>query len=364
MNTLEYYALQNKMNTRSDTFEKANQQAEFYGIIDSEIDNYQHYCHSHIQDTFFPGTSKKNITLIQSVISIKDIIKQTEKLKKDDTHLNKSNLKKSLSNISCGVIKQKNKEYVYYDELLGLNIKVAMFQRKTIFIMFCFPDYGINEEEGCDKEYIAHSTCMVLLPVDNNYKCYYINSHGCDMKNTNFYDIVLTKTRATHINYDRPIDIVFLEKYIEFLNDWSFISPAYPKIIFENTNEHVYYGTDLQNGDFEGVCWVYPLIIWYYFGKYLHTTREIKTSNGDVKLPKGVTLLKQKNLQLFIESMFIDFSEKYRNIFSEGLIEESNIYSIKLNNYIEQEEKNFTTKLIDAYMSFITQRILVNKIEN
>lgn len=62
--------------------------------------------------------------------------------------------------------------------------------------------------------------------------------------------------------------------------------------------------------------------------------------------------------------MFIDFSEKYRNIFSEGLVEEGNIYSIKLNNYIEQEEKNFTTKLIDAYMSFITQRILVNKIEN
>ena len=39
-------------------------------------------------------------------------------------------------------------------------------------------------------------------------------------------------------------------------------------IVFENTNKYVYYGANLQEGDYEGVCFVYPQIVWYYFGKY------------------------------------------------------------------------------------------------
>lgn len=385
IHSLEHYAKQNKVKTRSDKFKKAMDLASLYGAIDSEVNNYQHRCHVHIRDEFFPPVAKKNIVMFQSIVYLNDIIKKMEdekkernendwrdrneqkkKQKKKRQNKKKSPLHQCLFDIDCGVLeKQENNTYKHRDELLGLNIKIAMSQKKTIFIMFCFADYGINEAEDCDKEYMAHTSSMVLVPFPDSYKAYYINSHGSDMKNTDFYDIILTRTRAKHIQYDKPLDIVFIEKYIEFINQWNFISSQSDfQIKFENTDEFVYYGADLQGGDYEGICFVYPMIIWYYFGKYFHATREIKTKKGVLKLSKGITLLKQKKLSLFIESMFIDFNEKYYNLVAMDLLEKNEITSKNLNVLIEKEEKIFTTSLIDIYMGFITQKAMVNKIQS
>ena len=106
------------------------------------------------------------------------------------------------------------------------------------------------------------------------------------------------------------------------------------------------------------------MIIWYFFGKYFNATREIKTKKGTFKMKKGNTLLKNGKLSIFIESMFIDFSEKYKELVMDDLLNYKKISSKNLNNLIEKEEKRFTSSLVDRYMAFITQEAMENKIQD
>ena len=61
-------------NNKNTNFEKSIKLADEYGILESEIDNYQHRCHHHIKDKFFSYTQKKNVVLFQSVITLQDIL--------------------------------------------------------------------------------------------------------------------------------------------------------------------------------------------------------------------------------------------------------------------------------------------------
>lgn len=330
--------------------------AEKYNVTDAYLDNYQYRCHHHIKDKFFSPASKKNVVLLQSVVSLKTII----------PHMADKNIMcENMFNIECGVLEKKRfNKYIYSDENLLMNLKLAMFHKKTVFVMLVFEDYGINDEDDDDNIYLAHSTCLILTPEKESYSAYYINPHGSDMTNTNYFDLIITRRRSKKIKFDKPLDIVFLEKYIEFINDFKLFGPEKDVIKFNNTKEHVYYGADLQGGDYEGVCFVYPMIIWYFFGKYFNSTREIKTEKSTIKMKKGKTLLKHGKLSLFIESMFIDFSEKYKELVINDLLNYKKISSENLNNLIEKEEKIFTSSLVDRYISFITQEAMENKIQD
>ena len=329
--------------------------AEKYNVNDSYLDNYQHRCHHHIKDNFFSPTSKKNFVLFQSIVPLKTIIPFIH---------DKDIMEENMFNLGCGVLDKKRFEkYVYSDQNLFLSLKLAIIQKKTVFVMLVFEDYGINDEDDDDNIYLAHSACLVLTPEKESYSAYYINPHGSDMVNTDCFDLIITRCRSKRIQFDKPLDIVFLEKYINFLNNFKPFDLDVGVITFVNNNKHVYNGADLQGGDYEGVCFVYPMIIWYYFGKYFNSTREIKTSQGTIKMKKGKTLLKHGELNLFIESMFIDFSKKYKDLVVNDLMEYKKISSENLNNLIEKEEKIFTSSLVDRYISFITQEAMENKIQ-
>ena len=330
--------------------------AENYKVIDAYIDNYQHRCHHHIKDKFFTPTAKKNVVLLQSIVSLQTIIPHLE---------NKDILEENMFSIGCGRMEKKRfNKYTYNDEILSLDLKLAMLQKKTVFVMFVFEDYGFNDEDDDDNVYAAHSACLILTPEKKAYSAYYINSHGSDMVNTNQFDLIITRKRTQTTQFDKPLDIVFLETYIRFINNFKLFGPEDPDITFDNTAKHVYYGADLQGGDYEGVCFVYPMIIWYFFGKYFNATREIKTEKGVFKMKKGKTLLKNGKLSLFIESMFVDFSEKYKELVMDDLMNYNKISSKNLNNLIEKEEKRFTSSLVDRYISFITQEAMENKIQD
>ncbi len=61
--------------------------------------------------------------------------------------------------------------------------------------------------------------------------------------------------------------------------------------------------------------------------------------------------------------MFIDFSEKYKELVVNDLLNYEKISSENLNILIEKEEKIFTSSLVDRYISFITQEAMENKIQ-
>ena len=81
-------------------------------------------------------------------------------------------------------------------------------------------------------------------------------------------------------------------------------------------------------------------------------------------MEKGKTLLKNGKLNVFIESMFIDFNEKYKKLVVNNLINHKTIQSKKLNKLIEKEENKFTDSLVNNYISFVTQDKMYHKIIN
>jgi len=346
-------------NNEVSNFDKSIKLAGDYGILESDIDNYQHRCHHHIKDKFFSHTQKKNVVLFQSVITLKDILLNLN---------NEAILNELLFNIDCGRMEKKRYEkYTYNNEYLAINLKVAMLQKKTIFIMFVLEDYGINNEDGEDdepNEYIGHSTCMILEPNTESYKAYYINPHGCDTKDTNYFNLIISRKRSKNFTFKKATDIVFIEKFIAFVNKLDFLKIKESNIEFKDSPEQVYCGADLQGGDCYGVCFVYPMIIWYYFGRYFTSTREIKYKSKSIKMEKGKTLLKNGKLNVFIESMFIDFNEKYKKLVVNNLINHKTIQSKKLNKLIEKEENKFTDSLVNNYISFVTQDKMYHKIIN
>ena len=52
-----------------------------------------------------------------------------------------------------------------------------------------------EEKQRVDKqiESIAHSTCAILLPKKKHYDCFYVNPHGRDLKETNFFKFLKIK---------------------------------------------------------------------------------------------------------------------------------------------------------------------------
>lgn len=85
-------------NNEVSNFDKSIKLAGDYGILESDIDNYQHRCHHHIKDKFFSHTQKKNVVLFQSVITLKDILLNLN---------NEAILNEHLFNIDCGRMEKK-----------------------------------------------------------------------------------------------------------------------------------------------------------------------------------------------------------------------------------------------------------------
>ena len=42
----------------------------------------------------------------------------------------------------------------------------------------------------------------------------------------------------------------------------------FSEILSIYNEKHNYFGADYQSGDNYGICFIFPYLIWYYFGKY------------------------------------------------------------------------------------------------
>ena len=119
------------------------------------------------------------------------------------------------------------------------------------------------------------------------------------------------------------------------------------QIKYNNTSKHNYYGCNLQNGDFHGVCFIFPLIIWYYFNKFYDKKRYVG-ARKTIIIPSVNEMLKQKNLDLFVKTCFLDFSQE----FGKYLISSKNEF---LNMFIEKKNTRLIKQILHKFICFITQ---------
>lgn len=67
----------------------------------------------------------------------------------------------------------------------------------------------------------------------------------------------------------------------KFVNHYNRFCDKKHKIYFKNNKKHVYYGPCLQTADNHGVCFIFPIILWYFYEKEYNVASKM-LKNGDI----------------------------------------------------------------------------------
>jgi hypothetical protein len=157
-----------------------------------------------------------------------------------------------------------------------------------------------------------------------------------------------------------PADVVFMKALVAHINAKSDIVMNY-----DGTSKYTYRGANLQAGDAHGVCFIYPLIIWYNFGKYYTKSQVLETEFGKIEVPTGKSLMKSGKFNHFIESMFWQFCPKHFEILRHqyNLNASQQKFSEFMERSIEKDTYRFIKMLIGPYISYIQQSGFKQKIK-
>ena len=243
------------------------------------------------------------------------------------------------------------KELEFKIEFLDWKLNEEMEKGHTVLIVFNIANYFLFDYIG-EHDYVHHSTCAIFHPNQKGeYDCFYINSHGEAMMETNFYEHRISRKRKKKITFGEPLDVLCMEKYLSHFR--SFTEDLV--INYDKTKYHNYYGPNLQDGDNHGICFAFPVIIWYYLTKYYDTTRKW---NNDIEIHSVAELLENKQLMPFIHSCFAPYDEKYEQVV---MYQPNKRYSSrKCNTYCMSDEENTYSK-IHQYTQLSYEDVTINK---
>jgi len=305
MHTRSYTRLQQiKMKLQFDTLIKKKmplkqvfERATTYGLFDLNADTYTHQACKVI------AGGDPNILMLHLHWDFKTMIPMLD---------NEQALKDIFDTLECGFY---TKDLVYMPTFSHIALTEAMEEGKLIYIVLSIENYELDEmEEG--NEYGHHCTSLIFYPREmNQYDCFYINAHGEDMTLTTKFDDYITRRRYTRYAFDETIDVVCIKKYITFLRQAFVDLESRVQINYDGTKYHNYYGPNLQSGDDHGVCFAFPLIIWYYISNFYNTERLLWDAEmqSSITLPSFQLLLEKKDLIALVDSCFLIFHKKYED---------------------------------------------------
>ena len=199
-----------------------------------------------------------------------------------------------------------------------------------------------------------HSVSMIFHPTGKNtYDVFYINSHGHTSFEEKNYELKVSNTRIKEYKFNSNVNHIFVKQFLKFLQSYFNTHKCNPnfsgriKVKYDNTKKHNYYGCNLQNGDFYGVCFMYPLIVYYYFNRYYDEIRHVG-KRKTVILPSVSEMLHKKQLDLFVKTCFLDFSVEFGHL----LLSRSEKF---LDKFIEEKRTILIKQILDKFVCFITQ---------
>ena len=300
--------------------------------IDSpEVNTESHKRCNFARDKIFCKELKDNLIILQVPISLDYILPEKNCNKICD---------EKIADLDCGRFDNSSEKYEFNNEYLSENIKYCVSMKKKIFIMFIFKEYCVIESKDNQEkqlEYSTHSTCMFMVPSDdneikNNYDAFYINSHGRDFEDTNIFKRIVSKRRTKNIKFDIPVELLLIENLIDYWNKKGDYDGEPLNIYWDDTERYTYFNSNLQSGDNYGVCFAFPQIVFHHFGEFYYKSQKILTEWGEININSGEKLLKSGKLAHFIKSAFVNYSTKYKNKFIETTI--SNNYFDKYDNDI------------------------------
>ena len=226
---------------------------------------------------------------------------------------------------------------------LHLILAEAMEVGKFIYIVLSIENYELDEFDDGNK-YGHHCTTLMFYPKSpHQYDCFYINSHGERMMGTKIFDDRYTRRRYTRHSFDEPIDVVCIKSYLCSLRKMFVELECRVQISYDGTKHHNYYGPNLQCGDDHGICFAFPLIIWYYTSNF-YDRRRVRMDEEEKEhtiLPMKY-YLKGADLISFVNACFVVFHKKYeKTVWNEkkvGRKKEIYLMSKEENSYAKVHE--------------------------
>ena len=201
--------------------------------------------------------------------------------------------------------------------------KDSFIKNKKIFISLDV--YGYGHTEGEEFPYDAHSLIIIFTPINNNnYKCVFINTHGRDY--TYDYEIVYSSKRRKKIKYKYGLDYHFMNMFISNLNIY-LKKRTQIHVLFDKTSEYMYKGVNFQSGDSRGYCYLFPILIYYYYRRYYDCERNI----DGYKIESSYDLISGHKLDKFMSSCLIEYCKPYKHKLFE-------IRNKKISDYYEELE--------------------------
>ena len=193
--------------------------------------------------------------------------------------------------VTCGFCWGKRNTIM--DDMLADKIAEDIADRKVIFLSINCEEYCLDREE--EEGYSAHGTCAMLIPKRGGYNLYYMNPHGEVLKDYTYFEKIKTRTRVTKLGFDNAIiDCVIMKTLVDYIN-----KTHQTNITYDYTMTHNYFGVNLQEEDNHGMCFIFPSIVYYYFGKYFTEKRRFLFF---ILLDKKLTIL---DIVSFIRSFII-----------------------------------------------------------
>jgi len=274
----------------------------------------------------------------------------------------------NISYISCAIhlpdvfIKESLDEcFVYYYEnndyrfrKLYKKIIIDILNGKAIFLNVDITGYGYNEDS--EEDYHSHGISIILQPGKECYKGVLINSHGnCTSHEV---DVVLSNSRVKTTIYKEGIDVALMRKLLVHINghigkhNKEHKEHNIQTIEYYGTKNDTYLGVNLQGGDWRGFCYMYPFIIFHYYGFYYNESRKV----DDFEIESSSELLKKGHIIKFVHGIFANFNKRFKEKVIEIKNSENKKYIEELEIIIEKQGHRFIKDIISPYLSFLNQK--------
>jgi hypothetical protein len=246
--------------------------------------------------------------------------------------------------------------YYENDEMFPIElfekIEEDISSRKAIFLNVDLSGYGYNKDE--ESNFYRHGISIIFQPDKDCYKGIIINSHG----NSTSHEIetILSSKRIKKVIYKEGIDVALMRKLVTFLNK-HLINNSLQTIKYIGNKKDTYLGANLQSSDWRGFCYMYPFIIFHYYGEYYNSERKL----GDcLTIQSSSKLLKNGNITKFVHGIFAEFNERFKEKIIEIKNSENKKYLNSLEDVIVSQDYRFIKDIISPYLSFLKQKCLKN----
>ena len=242
-----------------------------------------------------------------------------------------------------------------YEDSLTNKLEELGKEKKSIFLNISADKYCLDRDEY--ENYSTHGVCAILIPRrKSGYDLYYINPHGVIVRSTKYFDAFRSSTRTRRFALDCPVDCVVIQSLVNYINKNTNMD-----IHYDTTKKHNYYGTNLQEGDYHGICFILPIAIYYYLGKF-YTEKKALVHDGRVKYVDCFrNLLRKGHIDRMVYCCFTDFNKKLEGIVFNNLGKSTDPKETIL-TCIGGAGTHFTKKITNTFISFLSQKYFMKNL--